>query len=203
MPVDGARSVIELQPIRPRSRDAEVLEHLARWVQSRGLRIDDRLPPERELAKALRVSRSTVREALKRWEALGLVEMRVRSGIRLKCEITPGLVHVGLSFGPESPRLLEVLQLRRALEGEAAAAAARIGEVGSLAVIERALLAMEAAQAEAAHPRKTRLFTLRSTGPPVTACSRPSSRNPWMRPRGSTAAAGRAPSGASSCRSPR
>jgi DNA-binding FadR family transcriptional regulator len=46
------------------------------------------LPPERDLAKQLRVSRPSVREALIALEVEGLVEVRVGSGIYVRAPAT-------------------------------------------------------------------------------------------------------------------
>jgi DNA-binding FadR family transcriptional regulator len=50
-----------------------------------------RLPPEREMAAELRVNRSSVREALKRLQQLGLVEIQRGSGIRVRSPEEAGL----------------------------------------------------------------------------------------------------------------
>ena len=74
------------------------------------------------------MGRSTVREALKRWEALGIVEMRQGSGAYLRVAVSPNLLHVPLVLARPSKvkNLLQILQVRRALEGEAAAICAHV-----------------------------------------------------------------------------
>ena len=57
-------------------RGLAVLDELAALVDRAGLQIGDRLPPEVRLAQSLGVGRSTMREALKRWEGLGLIRRR-------------------------------------------------------------------------------------------------------------------------------
>jgi len=60
---------------------------------------------------------------VKRWEALGIVEMRKGSEAYLKVAFGPNLLHVPLILARPSKvkNLLQILQVRRALEGEAAA----------------------------------------------------------------------------------
>ena len=65
-----------LEPIRPKSLDSAVLDSLAAYVDHAAIGPNSKLPSERVLCKVLGVGRSTLREALKRWEALGIVEMR-------------------------------------------------------------------------------------------------------------------------------
>jgi GntR family transcriptional repressor for pyruvate dehydrogenase complex len=54
----------------------EILFELERAIVSSDLSAGDRLPPERELAARFKVSRTSVREALRVLEALGLVSVR-------------------------------------------------------------------------------------------------------------------------------
>lgn len=138
-----------LKPVRPRSLDFAILDSLAAYVDSAKIPPGSRLPSERVLCGALGVGRSTLREALKRWEALGIVEMRKGSGAYLKVAVSPSLLHVSLVLGRPSKvkNLLQILQVRRALEGEAAALCALQASDGDIAAIEAALIKMEAAYA--------------------------------------------------------
>lgn len=137
------------RPIRPQSLDSAVLDALAAFVDTSHIIPGSRLPSERVLCEALGVGRSTVREALKRWEALGIVEMRPGSGAYLRVAVSPAVMHVPLVLarpcGVKS--LLQTLQVRRALEGEAAAICATAASAENVALIEAALLRMESAHA--------------------------------------------------------
>jgi GntR family transcriptional regulator, transcriptional repressor for pyruvate dehydrogenase complex len=134
--------------IRPRSLDSAVLDALAAFIESARIEPGSRLPSERLLCEQLGVSRPTVREALKRWEALGIVEMRKGAGAFLKASVSPNLLHVPLILArPEKVEsLLQVLQVRRALEGEAAAICARSASDSDIAEIEQALVRLETAR---------------------------------------------------------
>lgn len=133
------------RPERPKSLEETVLGSLADFVDRSALDTGDRLPSERELCEALGVGRSTVREALKRWEALGIIERRHGSGIYLRAKVGPNLLHVPLVLArPSTVRsLLHILQVRRALEGEAAALCARSASDEKLAAIGAALVRLE------------------------------------------------------------
>ena len=70
-------------PLRPRSRTpvwAQIEERLAARMDTGDLAAGERLPPERELAEWLGVSRMTVRQALGALAARGLVERGVGRG---------------------------------------------------------------------------------------------------------------------------
>jgi DNA-binding FadR family transcriptional regulator len=102
------------------------------------------------LCERLQVSRPTVREALKRWEALGIVEMRKGSGVYLRKPVGRNILHVPLVLSQLSKvkGLLYGLEVRRALEGEAAAICAASASPDRIAMIEKALVKMEAAHAK-------------------------------------------------------
>lgn len=138
-----------LKPARPVSLEEAVLRSLAEFVEHAGFGPGDKLPSERDLCEALGVGRSTVREALKRWEALGIIERRQGSGIVLRAEVGPNIVHVPLVLARPSKvqNLLQILQVRHALEGEAAALCATSASQEAIDTIGEALDRMEAAHA--------------------------------------------------------
>jgi len=107
-----------LRPIKRRTRDVEVLEALAVMIEQAGLKAGDKLPIETDLAASLNVGRSTVREALKVWENLGIVERRTSAGTILAMDIIPNSVHVPVVLQFEAEGLLRTQQVRRALEKE-------------------------------------------------------------------------------------
>ena len=69
-----------LEPIETPSRGAAVLDAMAEMIEKAGLQVGDRLPPEVAIAAALGVGRSTIREALNRWEGMGLIRRRQGDG---------------------------------------------------------------------------------------------------------------------------
>jgi GntR family transcriptional regulator, transcriptional repressor for pyruvate dehydrogenase complex len=69
-------TAMALQPVTRRSVPDEVFEQIAADVLSGEMKPGEALPSERRLAELLGVSRPTVREALKRLTAAGLVEVR-------------------------------------------------------------------------------------------------------------------------------
>ncbi|MGP1395153.1 MAG: FadR/GntR family transcriptional regulator [Inquilinaceae bacterium] len=133
-----------LVPVQAQGRDGAVLDTLALFVFNTGIRPGERLPPERDLAERLGVSRATIREALKRWQGLGVVDIRKGSGTYLRTPVEPGAIHMPLTLVPKPETLLQTLEIRRALEGEAAFIAARGATPEALADIEAKLDRMEA-----------------------------------------------------------
>src|SRR3954471_18194980 len=73
-------AVSSLQPIR-RSRIYEnIVNQIQRRIQDGELHPGDQLPPERVLAETFRVSRASVREALRALELRGLIEGKQGGG---------------------------------------------------------------------------------------------------------------------------
>ena len=64
-------------------RYLDIARQLAAEIESGTYREGERLPPERELAQTLDVSRTTVREALLALEIMRFIEIRVGSGVFL------------------------------------------------------------------------------------------------------------------------
>lgn len=81
--------------------------------------VGQRLPSERELAQTFNVSRATVREAMIALELDGVVEVRTGSGVYVTHTTPPGGTLGARDVGP-----FELLEARRAIEGEVCAMAA-------------------------------------------------------------------------------
>ncbi|HEY4993505.1 MAG TPA: GntR family transcriptional regulator, partial [Nakamurella sp.] len=86
----GALSPVPRTPLYER-----LVERLRTHVLQADLRAGDRLPPERELAARLGVSRSSVRQAIVALQVRGLVEVRHGGGTFLRGDDpwAPRLVH--------------------------------------------------------------------------------------------------------------
>src|SRR5688572_10659467 len=78
----------------------------------------DRLPPERDLAKLLGVSRPTVREAMIALEIAGLVEVRVGAGAFVTDKAVVSGAANGRLFEGVGSSPLELIAARRTIEPE-------------------------------------------------------------------------------------
>ena len=121
----------------------------------------DRLPPERDLAKSLGVSRPTVREAMIALEIAGLVEVRVGAGafITEKAKIdgaANGRLFEGVGSSP-----LELIAARRTIEPEVAALAAQLATAEEIAAIAETVAMIAAAQDTPAHRAADHKFHVR------------------------------------------
>ncbi|EIC82393.1 FadR/GntR family transcriptional regulator [Serratia sp. M24T3] len=132
-----------LKPIAPQQSDTLILDALTRYVAQSGTLVGQRLPPERVLAEGLAVSRNTVREALKRWEALGIIVRKKGSGTFLHAEVNANDSFLSLRFKNDSATMWHALEVRRIIECESSALAAIRATTEDLGNIEQKLDQME------------------------------------------------------------
>jgi len=122
----------------------QIADQLATLIESGEYGVGDRLPPERVLAEQLKVSRSSVREALIALEVEGCIEIRGGTGVFvLDREARKREAAAGVVPGP-----FEVLEVRALLEPEAAALAARHATVDDIAEMEAAIEKMKVDDAD-------------------------------------------------------
>jgi GntR family transcriptional regulator, transcriptional repressor for pyruvate dehydrogenase complex len=113
-------------PVQPASTFEETVERLGSAIRLGLLAPGDKLPPERELAKRLRISRSTLRQALTALVQSGhLVSQRGRSGGTFVSEQPPLTEQHGEE--PLDQRAWAVLDYRVAIESGVALLAAERG----------------------------------------------------------------------------
>ena len=126
-----------LEPLETRSRGVAVLDALAQMIERAGLSVGDRLPPEVALAAQLGVGRSTIREALNRWEGLGIIRRRRGNGTFLSARVQTSQGPVPTMIRLEGEALLRLLEVRRTLEADVARKAALMASPRQRADIAR------------------------------------------------------------------
>ena len=77
---NAPRTVVPFQPPRRRRLHQDVAEQLRDAILDGRYAVGEKLPPERELAEEFQVNRTSVREAIKVLEGLGLVSVRQGDG---------------------------------------------------------------------------------------------------------------------------
>jgi len=122
----------------------EILLHIHQIVQERNLRVGDKLPSERELSELLGAGRSSVREALRALELLGLIETRRGEGTFLKHYRHNRLIDIlGFFILQDGKSKKDLIEMRRMLELDAVRLACRRATDKHFEEMERILAAAE------------------------------------------------------------
>ncbi|MBL8317017.1 MAG: FadR family transcriptional regulator [Burkholderiaceae bacterium] len=135
------------EPLHPERLSDRLAQRLMQQIEGGAWKPGDRLPTEAQLAAAHGVSRSVVREAVHQIKSRGLLRSRQGSGVY----VSPPPSNRPLAFDPtvlESiEAVVQVVELRRVLEGEMAALAAKRITRTQLAGLRRSLAAIDTASA--------------------------------------------------------
>ncbi|MTI71330.1 MAG: FadR family transcriptional regulator [Firmicutes bacterium] len=114
------------KPIKNKKVYEHVIEQIQNMIIDGVLKQGDRLPSERELASQLNVSRTSIREALRSLQIIGLIESRQGEGNFIKENIDETLfepLSIMFMFNKDKPE--DILDLRIAIEVQAAYLAAK------------------------------------------------------------------------------
>ena len=136
---------VPLQTVEPVRLYRQIAGQIATLIDSGEFAAGSRLPPERELAVLLGVSRTSVREALISLEIAGRVDVRVGTGIFVRRPGEGRAVVPGSAAPPDTgPGPFDLLAARALVEGEIAALAARTIGKPQIAVLRETIARMRA-----------------------------------------------------------
>ncbi|THB77455.1 MAG: FadR family transcriptional regulator [Desulfobacteraceae bacterium] len=139
----SAPATLSLKPVKPKRISDQVFEQLRELIYRGKLKPGEKIMTERELTQLLNVSRTTVRDAIQRLVAMGLVVQKQGQG-----------TFVGkYDAGPKNPiiraiedqntSLEDLLEVRMGLECNAAALAAMRADESDIEAMKQAILDME------------------------------------------------------------
>jgi GntR family transcriptional regulator, transcriptional repressor for pyruvate dehydrogenase complex len=114
-----------LNPLHSGSLSEKVVAQIAGQITGGSLAPGQKLPPEAEIVRQQGVSRTVVREAISRLQAMGLIVTRHGIGSFVRDDVDRGAVSIELGEPGVARDLLALLELRIGLETEAAALAAQ------------------------------------------------------------------------------
>ncbi|ACX51711.1 GntR domain protein [Ammonifex degensii KC4] len=134
-----------LKPVKTRRTSDSILEQIKTLIIEGQLAPGDKLLTERELSERLQVSRASVREALSALNLAGILEIKHGEGIYIK-RPEPNAVIEPLVFILllEKDKVQNILEVRKALEVEAAGLAAERCPPELLQELEKIIEEMEA-----------------------------------------------------------
>lgn len=128
------------KPLRGPALNEAIRNYVKQYILDNKLDGGDPLPPESQLAQDLGVGRSSVREAVKALQSLGIVEVRHGNGLFVREYNFDPILEIlsyGMQFDPV--RLAELFQVRIWLEAAVIGDAVRQIGPAELAELERTL----------------------------------------------------------------
>ncbi|MBI4637989.1 MAG: FadR family transcriptional regulator [Candidatus Rokubacteria bacterium] len=130
----------DVAPIKSTRIYEEIVRQIKAMIAEGRLKSGDRLPPERDLADKFVVSRTSVREALRALESLGLLEIRPGEGTFVREISVESLVEpLALIIASQREAIAELFEARRLLEPSIAALAAQRATPDEVQEMERIL----------------------------------------------------------------
>ncbi len=131
---------VDLSPIKSTRIYEEIVRQVKQMIAEGRLKSGDRPPPERDLAETFVVSRTSVREALRALESLGLLEVRPGEGTFIREVSIEALVEpLALVMTSQREAIGELFEARRLLEPALAALAAARATRDEIHEMERIL----------------------------------------------------------------
>lgn len=124
----------------------EAIEKIKAMIVSGELGPGDRLPPEKELAERLGLSRNSMREAVKALEVIRVLDVRRGDGTYVT-SLEPHLLLEAISFVidmHDDDSLLELFAVRRMLESQATGLAATHGDDEAIAALQAEIAGVDA-----------------------------------------------------------
>jgi GntR family transcriptional repressor for pyruvate dehydrogenase complex len=137
------------QPVTATDKLSEqVARRLMAEIRSGRLAPQDKLPTEAILVKQFGVSRTVVREAVSQLKSLGMVDSRQGSGMYVRHQASFEPLSFDARHTASRDAVVQITEVRRAIEAEAARLAAERRTLKDLKQIRKALSAIELAVKE-------------------------------------------------------
>lgn len=129
-----------VEPVRSTRIYEEIVRQIRIMIADGHLKSGDRLPPERDLAERFRVSRTSVREAMRALESRGLIGIRPGEGAFVREVSVETLVEpLALVILAQRETIADLYEARRLLEPPIAGLAARRASPDEVAEMTRIL----------------------------------------------------------------
>ena len=134
----------DFKAIKQRRLYQDIVGQIQEFIREGILKPGDRLPPERDLAERLQVSRSSLREAIRALELKGLVVSRAGAGTFVSTESLDTLIAIIASSLTEARDIQnDIFEVRHLLEPQIAALSAERATPEDMRHMEEAIGAQE------------------------------------------------------------
>lgn len=139
----------DFKPVPSLNRlSVQVAEQLALAIRTGKIQPGHKLPTEAKLVEQFEVSRTVVREALSRLKSLGMIESHQGSGIFVSAQSNFQPLHFDAKLAASREAVIQIVEVRRALEAECAALAAAHRTAKDIRTMQKALQAVDKAVAK-------------------------------------------------------
>src|SRR5436190_20003778 len=139
-PVERAPRGMDLAQIKSTRIYEEIVRQIKGMISEGRLKSGDQLPPERDLAEKFLVSRTSVREALRALESVGLIEIRPGEGTFVREASVDALIEpLALVLLSQREMIGDLFEARRLIEPVIAGLAARRATKEEIQEMERIL----------------------------------------------------------------
>lgn len=111
---------VMFKPVENKKVYQQVVDQIQNMILDGSLKAGDKLPAERDMVNLFKVSRTSIREAIRALDILGLVECRQGDGNFIRKEFNIGLFEpLSIMFKLHNGNALELFKVRKMLEIEA------------------------------------------------------------------------------------
>jgi GntR family transcriptional repressor for pyruvate dehydrogenase complex len=135
---------LRLKPINPRRISDQVFDQLRELIFCGDFQPGEKIMTERELAKALNVSRNSVREAINKLVTLRFLEQRQGQGTFVRSMEEVVKIPLATIMKTQDASLIDLMEMRLGIECNAASLAAQRANPVDLEAIEKAIGEMDA-----------------------------------------------------------
>ncbi|MBF0202113.1 MAG: FadR family transcriptional regulator [Desulfamplus sp.] len=116
---------VSIKPIKPKRISDQVFDQIRELIYRGKLKPGEKLMPERELAEAMKVSRTTIRDAIQRLVIMGLIVQKQGQGTFVKSMDSRDMTPLGRAMQTQDASIDDLLEVRMGLECNAAAIASQ------------------------------------------------------------------------------
>jgi len=128
--------LLALQEIKKTRVSEDIVAQLKGLIAEGKLRSGDQLPSERDLSEQFKVSRASVREAIRALESMGLLEARQGDGTYVATSVEALVQPLAHAIAREENAIQEMFEVRRLLEPQLAGLAAARASAADLEELE-------------------------------------------------------------------
>lgn len=134
---------IPIKPIKPKRISDQVFDQIRELIYRGTLKPGEKLMTERELAQAMNVSRTTIRDAIQRLVAMGLIIQKQGQGTFVRPVDDTMENPLAKAMEAQDASLADLLEVRMGLECNAAALAAKRADATDIKALTQSINEME------------------------------------------------------------